>query len=251
MSKVKSYFDSHKHHHPYHKDPRIYNSIISHIKKNKPLHGRIKILDAGCGDGSFIESAMTSGIDASFFGTDVSVGMISTAKEKLRNSSVEFFVADGFQLPLKTGTMFELIHIDSVLHHLIGKTRSKSRRLADEMLELLAKRISGNGALIVEEMYYDSYIVRNITASIIFYGLKLLNYLHLNVNKILPEFQPSLEVNFLSDKEIENLLQDYGTVYLIKKAPSEVRKLYRLFLLKDLGRISFLVKISSSHEVSK
>ena len=59
------------------------------------------------------------------------------------------------------------------------------------------------------------------------------------------EFNPGLEVNFLDDKEIERLLGNYGTVYLINKTPWPRWKLYRLLFLKDLGHITYMVTAPS------
>jgi SAM-dependent methyltransferase len=251
MSKIKSYFDNHAHHHAYHQHPSSYLPIIEYIKKIES-GSRIKILDIGCGDGSFIKSSIMTGIDAFFVGTDVSYNMINMAKNNLDHQRVELFVADGFKLPIKSEIKFDLIHIDSVLHHLIGNTRSQSMVLVNLMLNLLIDRLSDNGVLVVEEQHYVSYIIANITSSIIFYGLKLLNFLHLDVSRIINEFQPGLEVNFLYDKEIEKLLERYGIVRLIKKETlKNMPKLYKLFLLKELGRISYTVTASSAQKQHK
>jgi|SRR5215212_3152298 len=251
MSKVKSYFNNHAHNHAYHKDPSFYHSIISSIKKIK-ADGRIKILDVGCGNGSFIKSLIMSEIDAVFIGTDMSLNMINTAKKNLNYPSVELFLADGFKLPLKTESKFDLIHIDSVLHHLIGQTRYQSMFFVNLMLKLLSARLSENGVLVVEEMHYVSHLKPNITSSIIFYGLKLLNFLRLDINRIIKEFELGLEVNFLYDKEIEKLLEQYGTVRLIKKdLLKKVPKLYQFFLVKEVGHISYIVTASPMHKQFK
>jgi SAM-dependent methyltransferase len=245
MSKIKSYFDNHAHHHAYHKDPSFYLSIISNIQKIKP-NGSIKMLDVGCGDGSFIKSIIMTGIDAVFIGTDISHNMINIAKNNLDYKGVELFEADGFKLPIKSETKFDLIHIDSVLHHLIGNTRSRSIFLVNLMLKLLIDRLSENGVLVIEEMHYVSYIFPNITSSVIFYGLKLLNFLHLDISRIINEFQPGLEVNFLYDKEIEKLLESYGNVRLIKKELwKKIPKLYKVFLLKEAGHISYMLQLTN------
>jgi SAM-dependent methyltransferase len=251
MSKIKSYFDQHAHHHAYHKDPNFYLSIISHIKKIES-GSRIKILDVGCGDGSFIKSTIMTGINALFVGTDVSHSMINMAKNNLNYQRVELFVADGFKLPIKSEIKFDLIHIDSVLHHLIGNTRSQSMDLVNLMLNLLIDRLANNGVLVIEELHYVSHIIANITSSVIFYGLKLLNLLHLDFSRIINELQPGLEVNFLYDKEIEKLLERYGIVRLIKKEPwKKIPKLYKLFLLKEVADISYMVTASSAQKQQK
>ena len=120
------------------------------------------------------------------------------------------------------------------------------------MLKLLSDRLSENGVLVVEEMHYVSHLKPNITSSIIFYGLKLLNFLHLDISRIIKEFELGLEVNFLYDKEIEKLLEQYGTVRLIKKdLLKKVPKLYQFFLVKEVGHISYMVTASPMHKQFK
>ncbi|MGB7955022.1 MAG: class I SAM-dependent methyltransferase [Candidatus Nitrosopolaris sp.] len=77
MIEAKSYFDLHAGHHAYHKDPEVYTSLIHHLKKLKLVSKeKIRILDLGCGDGSFINSMIGYGINADFVGLDVSSSMI-------------------------------------------------------------------------------------------------------------------------------------------------------------------------------
>ena len=163
------------------------------------------------------------------------------AEKNLDGSNVDLIVADAFNMPFKQEEEFDLIHIDSVLHHLIGKTRADSVRLMDLFCKQLRDRLSENGSLLVEEVYYSSHLFPQITSCMIFYGLKLLNFLHLDISKIVVDLLPGLEVNFLHHKQIEELLQQYGTIQLIKQTPWQVPRLYRLFLLKDLGHISYII----------
>jgi hypothetical protein len=205
-------------------------------------------LDIGCGGAPFIKSMLAMGIDAVFVGFDVSLNMLRTGKLSVDTSRVNFVAADGFKMPLRLEARFDLIHMDSVLHHLVGKTKAKSLELANIFCEQLTEQLSEKGAIVVEEVYYASHIVPKLTSWLIFYGLKLLNLLHLDVSRIAGELLPGLEVNFLSEKEIEKLLGRYGVVKLIKKNPWPRPKLYRLLLLKDYGHISYLVTQSMPHQ---
>lgn len=248
----KSYFDSHAH--SYQKDPGFYLPLINHIDKVKSGE-RIKILDIGCGDGSFIQAMNIAGVKTDSIGIDFSLGMVSIARKNLSNNQkVELFLADGFKLPLTPETKFDLIHVASVLHHLIGSTKGESMRLVNTMLNLLINRLSENGILVVEEVYYVSYMIPHITSSIVFYGLKLLNFLHLDLSRIMNELQPGLEVNFLSEQEMEKFLGAYsGTVHRIRKYPQDISKLpklyrffLRIFLLKESGYISIIHRKDTS-----
>jgi hypothetical protein len=192
-----------------------------------------------------------TGIDAVFTGFDISINMLRTAKKSVDSWRVDLVAADGFKMPLKSEARFDLIHIDSVLHHLVGKTKAKSLLLASLFCKQLVEQLSENGSLVVEEVYYISHLFPKLTSSLIFYGLKLLNLLHLDASRIVSDLLPGLEVNFLGDKEIEKLLGSYGRVYLIKKTPWPRPKLYRFLLLKDFGHISYMVTVPSSPSSSE
>jgi SAM-dependent methyltransferase len=213
---------------------------MNDIQRRDP-DARIKILDIGCGDGSFIKNALTGGIDADFVGFDISINMLKMAKNSVDRPGVQLIAADGFKMPLKPEAKFDLIHIDSVLHHLIGKTRAESVRLIDLFCKQLRNRLSKNGSLIVEEVYYASHAFPQITSCLIFYGLKLLNFLRLDLSKIMGELLPGLEVNFLHPKQIEELLGKHGIIQLTKRTPWPVPMLYRLLLLKELGHVSYVI----------
>jgi SAM-dependent methyltransferase len=246
---IKSYFETHSHN--YLKSPELYFSIVTHLKNIITMNPNARFLDVGCGDGSFVKTLIREGIKMHFFATDISLSMIRTAKENLANHNVQLFAADGFNIPLKSDIKFDIIHIDSVLHHLIGKTRSKSMRLIEQMIELLVARLSPNGILIVEEWYYISYIFPTLTSFIVFYGLKLLNFLKLDLSKFTKEIRLDLEVNILHPDQISDLLSTYGSVHLLEKRsgyhgmhniPGGVPASYRLFLLKDSGHITYILK---------
>lgn len=244
MSGTKSYFESHSHHRPYIKDPTFYESIFDKIEKIK-VKDQIKVLDLGCGDGSFIKGLIATGIKGIFVGIDVSDSMIKQAKDNLSEFQNEhLFVADGFNLPFSDNVKFDLIHLDSVLHHLIGRTRTQSVTLVKKMLNLLMELLTEDGVLIIEEMYYISYLIPHFTSCLVFYGLKLINSVHLDLSKMRDEFQPGLEVNFFSQRQLETLLEEYGNVRLIRKYPwRQIPTLYKAFLLKEGGHISYMAGV--------
>ena len=72
------------------------------------------------------------------------------------------FLADGFKIPIKCNIRFNVIHMDSVLHHhLIGRTRGKSISLIEKMLRLLIDKLDEDGI-------FSSLIVI-VIATIIYY----------------------------------------------------------------------------------
>jgi SAM-dependent methyltransferase len=238
MSDVKSYFEKHSHHHAYHRDPSSYSQTMADIRQILGS-SHLNILDVGCGDGSFIRGLTKSGIEGKFFGIDLSHNLVSDASKQLRNATADLLVGDGFNLPLREEIKFDLIHLDSVLHHIIGKSRQESRQMARKFLAFLHERLSEHGIIVVEEIYIVSFLFPELTSSIIFYGLKLMNKLHINLSSLNREFQPGLEVNFFSGKTLEGLFKQYSEKTLQIKL-SKVPLLFRVFLTKDYGRITYV-----------
>jgi len=242
MSNVKRYFEKNSHLHVYHNDPQIYSSIIGFIKKTfckKP----IKILDVGCGEAPFIRSLMDVDHEVEFFGTDISINMIKRAKNHLHKKNINLFVSDGFNLPIIESFRFHVIHADSVLHHIIGPTKEASKELVKKILSETVRKLADDGFLIIEEVYYDSYLYKKFTSAFIFYLLKCLNFFHVDAGKLFNEFSLGLEVNFYNELELNEMLGKYGSVNLVKRIEWPVPRLYRVFLLKKYGHITYVIKI--------
>jgi SAM-dependent methyltransferase len=237
---TRTYFEKHVHYSAYNKDPQYYLPLVEGIKKRRSER-RIRVLDLGCGDGSFISGMIKAGVSADYIATDLSFNMTKMANEKLADRAVDLFVADGFRIPLKYDTQFDLIHIDSVLHHIIRGTRKSSSKLAKKLLDILAQRLAQDGIMIVEEMYFDSYLVPFITSSIVFYTLKVLNFINLDISKIKEDVKLGLEVNFFHDEQLRKMLKRYGAVHVFNRTPSKLSTLQKVCLLKDRGHISYMV----------
>jgi SAM-dependent methyltransferase len=242
MSEVKSYFDMHAHHSAYHRDPKEYFPMLEKIR-TRFANTRLKILDVGCGDGSFMKAMILGGVKADYFGSDISSSMIKMAKQMLNGNDFQLFAADGFHMPINQKFKFDLIHIDSVLHHLISKTPRMSRKLARKMVSLLCSMLSENGILLVEEWYYESYVIPSISSSIIFYSLKLMNFLKLDLGKIRSDVIPGLEVNFFYISQLQKILDEYGTVSILTKDPGKFSTLLRIILTRDYGHVSCFVSL--------
>ena len=103
-------------------------------------------------------------------------------------------------------------------------------------------KLEDDGILLIQEVYYNSYIISKFTSFVIFYGLKLINLLNLDVSRFMTEIKPGLEVNFLHEKQLKNILSQYGSVHLLEKEPWETSKIHKLFLLKKWGRTTIYVK---------
>jgi hypothetical protein len=67
-------------------------------------------------------------------------------------------LTDDLNIPLRQDIKFDIILLDSVLHHVVERTRGKSTALIKKIIEILVDKLSANGILIVKEWYCSIYI---------------------------------------------------------------------------------------------
>ena len=273
---VKSYFE---HHADSYSDRHVqfYSTIADYItnlmiaNKEKEYDKDVSmckdgasLLDVGCGNGSFIKSfvdmqqrkkAQSDNIDYYFLATDVSFEMIKLAKENLSalskyDKNICLFVSYAFNLPIQENKKFDIIHMDSVLHHLIDGSRRKSTELAKKLIEILVATLSDNreAFLIVEEWHFLSYVLPSFSSVLIFYGLKLINYFKLDLG-FTKEIRRGLEVNFLSPEQLYKILSNVGSrssggsdVHLLDRTKVKFPTSYRLFLLREKSHSTFVLR---------
>jgi SAM-dependent methyltransferase len=221
--------------------------VIDLIKTNY-TNGMSRFLDLGCGDGTLIKSSNTLLADFQFLGTDVSYEMIKTARDNLKGLNVDFIVCDGFNLPIRNEIKFDFIHSAYVLHHLIGTTRRKSLDLVARLLLILRQRLSDSGTLIVQEVYYDSYLIPSLTSAVVFYMLKFFNFLGLDISSIMNEFQLGLQVNFMHTEEVKRLMEKLGgKVQMVGKDPWMMPAFRRMLLLKEHGSVTLTYQLNNKN----
>src|SRR3989442_1435442 len=124
------------------------------------------------------------------------------------------------------------------MNHIMGKTRNQSFNLVGKMIGTLMNLLSEDGSILIEEFDYQSYFFPGFTSSLVFYGLKLINLLKLDLSMILKEIVPGLEVSFFHQNQLEKILKRYGTVYMINYYSWKPSNLRRLFFMRKEGRIT-------------
>ena len=234
---MKSYFNVHNHDYDQAENQEFYYELLDYIHKIKS-NNKLRILDVGCGGGSFIETAIRYGMHADFVGIDIAENMIEIARNKLlERDNVELYVMDIFSIRKEISTKFDIIYVHEVLHHLIARTQGGSKRLLRTAIQELIDMLSSGGILLIDEVFFTSYIIPSISSKVIFYGLKLLNSLRLDMKKVIPNLHLGLEANFISnDNELIYMLKKYTEdVIMLRKESSPIPSIYRLFLVKDFG----------------
>jgi SAM-dependent methyltransferase len=235
------FFDSNAHNHDYNKKPYYYTWVQPYVEKYAPL----KVLDVGCGTGAFIKEIVKFSPQAEITGIDPSKGMIKIAKEQL--PQVKFHVMDGFEVSQSfQGQHFDLIHIDSVLHHLIAPTRGQSKRLASRLLEELSKLTDH---LVVGEIFYNSWLIEGFTSGLIFYGLKFAKALHIDLHHAIKDYKLGLETNFFSENALKRSLSRHGEIEVLRRHLGASPFVYRLFGMKEAGFIAIDISVGNKMQV--
>jgi SAM-dependent methyltransferase len=277
---VKAYFEHHAHNYS-DRHVQFYSKIVDYLRNmiiasKKNEHGkhigicknRISLLDIGCGNGSFVKSFLDSeqkkkaqpdnDTDYYFLATDVSFEMIKLAKENLSvltkyEKNIGLLVSYAFNLPIQQNKKFEIIHVDSVLHHLVDGSKRKSTELGKKLIEILVSILSDSseGFLIVEEWHFLSYILPSFSSFLIFYGLKLINSLKLDLG-FTKEIRRGLEVNFLSPEQLHRILNNVACrrrgsdVHLLDRVKVKFPTSYRLFLLREKSHTTFVLRVEKN-----
>ncbi|NQT46853.1 MAG: class I SAM-dependent methyltransferase [Candidatus Omnitrophica bacterium] len=91
-----------------------YKKRIDILNKNIDLGSNKKILDIGCGDGTFLKYLKEMHPKLSCFGVDISPTQLQVAKYK--NDDAKFCVAKAESLPF-ADKQFDIVIFNSVLHH--------------------------------------------------------------------------------------------------------------------------------------
>ncbi len=86
--------------HTYHNDPSIYFPIITCLGESR-TGNRLRILNIGCEDGSFVKSLILLNVQADYFGIDVSSSMINMARQNISGYNANLIVGDLFRLSIK------------------------------------------------------------------------------------------------------------------------------------------------------
>lgn len=133
---------------PYRRFAGCYDAVLEPMLRNlrrvsegllPPLKNK-RVLDVGCGTGSFLVRCSLKG--AAVFGIDRSPSMLAKAREKL-DGSAGLYLGDAARMPYREG-VFDLIAVSMALHEMAPATRAA---VIEEARRLLA---AGGQLLVVD-----------------------------------------------------------------------------------------------------
>jgi ubiquinone/menaquinone biosynthesis C-methylase UbiE len=94
-------------------------TLLSCIIKYGDIKSNSKVLDIGCGTGSFLTN-LSSMTKCSLFGLEPSQEMLSEAFQKGSSRDIAWIQGDGQRLPF-SNEVFDCVYMTSVLHHIERK----------------------------------------------------------------------------------------------------------------------------------
>lgn len=164
---------------------------------SRTSNGEERLLDVGCGSGYFMD-AVKARTPVSTVGIDISRAMLPDSDKVVHGSATD--------LPFEA-KCFDYVHIDTVLHHLVGDSRTESFENARRCLAELFRCLEDDGTLLLTEHVLESPIEPSIAPATTYYllsaGSKFLSPLH-------PEIKSGLVANLFTRKQVRDLVSNAG-----------------------------------------
>jgi len=120
---------------------------INYYLSNNAWTGAKRILDAGCGNGSYLSRLHSFFPDKSYTGIDLSPEMIEVAKSRYGDASFTFEQADFLQY--QNSKKFDIVLMRLIVQHMSG---------FGEILKNAAKLLSPQGSLIIIEPDIEGFL---------------------------------------------------------------------------------------------
>ncbi len=175
-------------------------NFVNDNKKNKS-----SLLDIGGGSGSFSKLVIQNcpGINNVTI-LDPSAKLLSKIDDNLHIKKVVGSLPD--EVPINS--TFDFIQISNVLHHITGKTGGGTKLLLKKSLSSIKDLLNEDGFLLLQENFYEGYLIPTLPRSLIFYLLSIQN--KLNVKVPVDGFILGLEAYFYTRDELRSELEDCG-----------------------------------------
>lgn len=200
------------------------------------------LVDIGCGTGGALEFFKKETGISELCGIDISEKSLSKARQR---TGCETFTGSILEkdLPEKVSKRYDFALLLSVLHHLIGRTRGESVKLAELALRNALALLKRGGYLIVEEptysttfamamLFYIKKLTTTITSDRITLGRRLANNIGAPV------------VSFYSDDRMIKMLSGLKDVTIadINLKKGRIRPSWRLALITRSGDLTVAIR---------
>ncbi|MFH1753941.1 MAG: class I SAM-dependent methyltransferase [Candidatus Omnitrophota bacterium] len=203
--------------------------------------GSRSLLEIGCGTGSALEFIKSrTGMDE-LCGIDVSARSLDEAKKRVGCETVSASILDK-DLHKKIDKRYDFVLISSVLHHLVGKTRSESRKNALFAVSNALRLVNKGGFLIVGETTFKTeaamtalFYVKRLTTKI---SSKRIHLGGSEYNIGAPV------VSFYSNDQVLEMIRSAGETEIVDTHISNIRPrlFWQLFFITERADATFTAK---------
>ncbi len=182
---------------PSEKHKQTYTDLLTFLQDKKCT----KVLELGCGQGVlmhlFEELLPTSNV----IGIDITKTSLITAKEnnKKNASTLDFCCGSATLLPFKDNS-FDAVIVTDVLHHLVGKSRSESKKNVLITLNEITRITKNNSFVLI----WDILVKYKLYSYLIFYLTSICSKFNIEIPSL--QIHKEIIVSFLTSKELESML---------------------------------------------
>lgn len=145
MTQTEVYFNTHT---PWY-GAGTFGHVIKYLRARATAESTL--LDIGCATGDLLLALRRRTPIREIAGLDVAENYLAQCREALPNCQLHLGEINDPALPLQIGRQFNYVTMGSVLHHVVGKTRRGSRKLAMHSLQNAWELVAPGGALAVVE----------------------------------------------------------------------------------------------------
>lgn len=200
--------------------------------KERTISGGICV-DLGCGDGYFLDEVGKKTSIDKLVGVDISKEMLNKY-----DGDADLIAGSVGDIPLSENSV-DLIHIDTVLHHLVGSTRQESKKKMAQAVKDIKTILSEESYLIISEHCMTSRMIPSLIPVGLFLMLK---HFSSPLSRFHPEIKSGLLVSFYTISEIREVVENCGgSVVDTYEQPIPISSLQEV-VLNRRSRVHFFVE---------
>ncbi len=127
-----------------------YKVMLGEVRKRAKGKNRFRMLDIGCGTGTFLAQCLATGMNMEVLGLDMAYNMILQASYKAEQiisngSPITFMVGDAEHLPFES-SYFDMVTCSNSFHHYPNQLQA---------LQEMRRVLNDNGALLIVDGHRD------------------------------------------------------------------------------------------------
>jgi ubiquinone/menaquinone biosynthesis C-methylase UbiE len=200
-------------------------------------------LDVGCGFPHFLNAIKKTLKIKQLYGIDISRRTIKLCNQTIKNN-IFFCLGDAKRLPFKTNS-FDCISMYTILHHIVGKNRTKSKENAINAILETKRLLKHGGFLLLTEPYYESIGVKTLTSNILFNFLSLFTNFKIT-SLLLKEAPQGLIISFYTRSELRKMIRSNGGIIVHESIKTwKIGFKEKIALLHKRGKIRFLIQYTN------